>query len=191
MSVAVARGHGGNGGGDDPSCPPPRPIGNGCRGVGGLKATRETGGRDGGSKGTHKETRNLGLKKVMDEYGPLKIQFEFNDKGTMLHLVENSARWSNLVGELVREYPDVLPFLAQNRGGEESGGLGTAHGQSQPPANVLQVQWDKQIDYWLDPKHAARAGQNAQNWAKSKVFCRHGSRSLAVLRDQQMESSAT
>ncbi|GKG19446.1 hypothetical protein Tco_0376545, partial [Tanacetum coccineum] len=75
-------------------------------GVGGRKATRggKGGGRDGGSKGTRKETRNLGLKKAVDEYGPLKIRFEFNDKGTMLHLGENSTRWSNLVGELVREY---------------------------------------------------------------------------------------
>nr|GEW35563.1 hypothetical protein [Tanacetum cinerariifolium] len=43
-----------------------------------------------------------------------------------------------------------------------------------------------QIDYWLDPKHAARAAQNGQNQAKNKVFC-----SLAILRDQQMESSVT
>ncbi|GJX30113.1 hypothetical protein Tco_0238192 [Tanacetum coccineum] len=138
MSATVARGHGGDGGGDDPSRPPPRPIGIGCRGVGGRKATR------GGSKqGTHKETRNLWLKKVTDEYGPLKIRFEFNDKGMTLHLSENFTRWNNL------------------------------------------------IDYWLDPKHAARVAQNAQNRAKSKVFCRQGSHSLAVFRDHQMESSAT
>ncbi|GJW75006.1 hypothetical protein Tco_0134376 [Tanacetum coccineum] len=87
MSATVARGHGGDGGGDDPSRPPPRPIGIGCRGVGGRKATR------GGSKqGTHKETRNLWLKKVTDEYGPLKIRFEFNDKGMTLHLSENFTR---------------------------------------------------------------------------------------------------
>ncbi|GJS37882.1 hypothetical protein Tco_0536264 [Tanacetum coccineum] len=85
MSAAVERGHNGDGGGDDPSRPPPRPIGTSCRGVGGRKATRG-GGIDGGSNGTRKETRNLGLKIVVDEYGPLKIRFEFNDKGTMLHL---------------------------------------------------------------------------------------------------------
>ncbi|GKB94333.1 hypothetical protein Tco_0980470 [Tanacetum coccineum] len=39
------------------------------------------------------------------EKPPGEIRFEFNDKGTMLHLSENSARWSNLVGELVREFP--------------------------------------------------------------------------------------
>ncbi|GJT66340.1 hypothetical protein Tco_1017820 [Tanacetum coccineum] len=34
MSAAVARGHGDDGGGDDPSRPLPRPIGLGCRGFG-------------------------------------------------------------------------------------------------------------------------------------------------------------
>ncbi|GJW12135.1 hypothetical protein Tco_1577962 [Tanacetum coccineum] len=33
--------------------------------------------------------------------------------------------------------------------------------------SVGQTQWDKQIDFWLDPKHAARAAQNDQNQAKS------------------------
>ncbi|GJS77100.1 hypothetical protein Tco_0726981, partial [Tanacetum coccineum] len=75
MPAAVARGHDGDGSSDDPSPPPPCSIGTGCRGVRGRKATRvgKGGGRDGGSKGTRKETRNLGLKKVLDEYGPLKI----------------------------------------------------------------------------------------------------------------------
>nr|GEU58570.1 hypothetical protein [Tanacetum cinerariifolium] len=63
--------------------------------------------------------------------------------------------------------------------------------RSRPPTNVKQADWDTQIDYWLDPKNAVGAAQNAQNQAKSKVFCRQGSRSLAVLQDQQMESSET
>ncbi|GKC34899.1 ankyrin repeat-containing protein [Tanacetum coccineum] len=63
--------------------------------------------------------------------------------------------------------------------------------RSKPRPNVPQAQWDMQIDYWLDPKHAARAAQNAQNRARSTVFCLQGSRSLAILRDQQMESSST
>nr|GEX81825.1 ARID DNA-binding domain-containing protein [Tanacetum cinerariifolium] len=60
---------------------------------------------------------------------------------------------------------------------------------SKPPSNVPQAQWDMQVDYWLDPKHATRAAQKAQNQAWSTVFCWQGSRSLAILRDQQ--SSAT
>nr|GEW92455.1 retrotransposon protein, putative, Ty1-copia subclass [Tanacetum cinerariifolium] len=59
-------------------------------------------------------------------------------------------------------------------------GLGT-HGETK------NLGLRKTIDYWLDPKNTARALQNAQNQAKRKVFCRQGSRSLAVLRDQQDE----
>ncbi|GKA11206.1 hypothetical protein Tco_0690639, partial [Tanacetum coccineum] len=72
-----ARGHGGDGGGDDPSRPPAGPIGTGCRGVGSWKATKG-GDRDGGRK--------------------------VNDKGTMIHIGPTAARWSNLAGELVREF---------------------------------------------------------------------------------------
>ncbi|GJZ71719.1 hypothetical protein Tco_0635570 [Tanacetum coccineum] len=43
MSASVARGHGGDGGGDYLSRPPPCPIGTGFQGVGGQKATREAG----------------------------------------------------------------------------------------------------------------------------------------------------
>nr|GEV27426.1 hypothetical protein [Tanacetum cinerariifolium] len=52
---------------------------------------------------------------------------------------------------------------------------------------LMPLDWDKQIAFWLDPKNLSRATQNAQNWAKSMVICRHGSRSLAVLRDMQEE----
>ncbi|GKD09517.1 hypothetical protein Tco_1189202, partial [Tanacetum coccineum] len=38
-----------------------------------------------------------------------------------------------------------------------------------PPTNIKQAYRDMQIDYWLDPKHVARALQNAQNRAKSKM----------------------
>ncbi|GJW77044.1 importin subunit alpha-2-like protein [Tanacetum coccineum] len=34
MSATVSRGQSGDGGGDDPSCPPARPSGTGCRDVG-------------------------------------------------------------------------------------------------------------------------------------------------------------
>ncbi|GJU79754.1 RNA-directed DNA polymerase, eukaryota [Tanacetum coccineum] len=41
--------------------------------------------------------------------------------------------------------------------------------RSRRPANITLADWDKQIDFWLDPRNAARALQNAQNWAKSKM----------------------
>nr|GEU58591.1 hypothetical protein [Tanacetum cinerariifolium] len=41
------------------------------------------------------------------------------------------------------------------------------------------------IAFWADPKNAAWCVQNAQNWEKSMVICRQGSRPLVVLRDRQ------
>ncbi|GJX31366.1 RNA-directed DNA polymerase, eukaryota, partial [Tanacetum coccineum] len=59
------------------------------------------------------------------------------------------------------------------------------------PSYIFEVNWDAQIMFWNDPKNRARATQNKQNRAKSKVVCRQGSRSIAALRDMHMESSAT
>ncbi|GKD60867.1 hypothetical protein Tco_1298376, partial [Tanacetum coccineum] len=119
ISTTVARGHGGDGGGDDPSRPPPHSIRIGFRGVGGRKATREA-----GRLGTSGETRNLGLKKITDEWGPLKIRFEWNDKGTMLHLDENFVQWSNLIGEIAREYLMYYPSWNQIKEEKKAGVLG-------------------------------------------------------------------
>ncbi|GKD33717.1 hypothetical protein Tco_1249226 [Tanacetum coccineum] len=47
--------------------------------------------------------------------------------------------------------------------------LGILRHPSRPPPNIKQQDLDKQIDYWLDPINAARALQNAQNRAKSKM----------------------
>ncbi|GJX48308.1 hypothetical protein Tco_0273498 [Tanacetum coccineum] len=56
---------------------------------------------------------------------------------------------------------------------------------------VLEKIRDEQIRYWSDPKNMARCAQNAQNQAKSTVVCRQVSRTLAALRDRQMQSFAT
>ncbi|GKA20092.1 hypothetical protein Tco_0700081, partial [Tanacetum coccineum] len=37
------------------------------------------------------------------------------------------------------------------------------------PSYISEVDWDKQISFWNDPKNLSRAAQNKQNWAKSKV----------------------
>ncbi|GKD50722.1 hypothetical protein Tco_1279698 [Tanacetum coccineum] len=68
MSTAVARGHVGDGGGDDPSHPPLRLIHTGCRGTGGQKPNK--GGRRAGRLGTRVETKNLELRKLTNEWGP-------------------------------------------------------------------------------------------------------------------------
>ncbi|GJU27268.1 reverse transcriptase domain-containing protein [Tanacetum coccineum] len=116
--------HGGDGGGEPPLNP--RQIGHSCRGVGGQKATRggRGGGKDGGRKGVRKETMILALKKDVDEYGPLKIKFEWNDQGMMLQIGPNTVWWSNFIGELVRDFrcntlPGVLSRSPRRRTSKE------------------------------------------------------------------------
>ncbi|GJX89681.1 hypothetical protein Tco_0341695, partial [Tanacetum coccineum] len=183
MSADVARGHGG----DDR--PLSRQIFTDCQGMGGQKPNM--GGKRAGRLGTREETRNLGLRKITDEWGPQKIRFEFNDRGTLLPLDDHAALWSNLIGEIVREFPMHYPSWHKIKPEKKAGVMGTLRTRdvegiiSRPPPNIKQLDWNKQIDYWVDAKNAARALQNAQNQAKSKVFCRQGSRSRVVIRDMQ------
>ncbi|GJZ64313.1 hypothetical protein Tco_0620734 [Tanacetum coccineum] len=72
----------------------------------------------------------------------------------------------------------------------EDGTYGVEGIRSRYPANISVADWDAQIAFWSNP-NVARCAQNARNRPKSTVICRQGSRSLAVLRDRQMESSAT
>ncbi|GKC12053.1 hypothetical protein Tco_1008835 [Tanacetum coccineum] len=73
MSVDVARGHSGDGGGDDR--PPSHHIPTGCGGCLGNqgKGTRKPnlGGRRAGRQHTRQETQNLGLKAITDKSGPV------------------------------------------------------------------------------------------------------------------------
>ncbi|GJS30699.1 hypothetical protein Tco_0491319 [Tanacetum coccineum] len=73
MSADVARGHDGDGGGDDR--PPPYQIPTGCGGCLG-KGTRKPnlGGRRAGRMHTRQKTRNLGLKTITDKIGPVPIR---------------------------------------------------------------------------------------------------------------------
>nr|GEW67562.1 ankyrin repeat-containing protein [Tanacetum cinerariifolium] len=59
------------------------------------------------------------------------------------------------------------------------------------PSHISEADWDAQLAFWNDPKNLARAAQNKQNRAKSKVVCRQGSRSIAAFRDMHMETSTT
>nr|GEU65220.1 hypothetical protein [Tanacetum cinerariifolium] len=65
-SIDVARGHGGDCDSDDR--PPPRQLAGGCRGKGTRKPNLR--GRKAGMMHIRKETRNLKLRKIMDELGP-------------------------------------------------------------------------------------------------------------------------
>nr|GEU56111.1 hypothetical protein [Tanacetum cinerariifolium] len=57
----------------------------------GRPKSHQGGGRDGGSKGTRKETRNLRLKACMDAYGPLKIR-EFSMYYLAWHKIKKEKR---------------------------------------------------------------------------------------------------
>ncbi|GKA44548.1 hypothetical protein Tco_0737272 [Tanacetum coccineum] len=71
------------------------------------KGTRKSnlGGRKVGRLNTRKETRNLGLRKITDQFGPQAIWFEWSDKGTLMPLGDHAAHWANLLGEIIQEFP--------------------------------------------------------------------------------------
>nr|GEV78938.1 hypothetical protein [Tanacetum cinerariifolium] len=168
------------------------------------------------------ETRNLGLKKIIDDKGPVPIRFEWDDKKTLMSLGDHASHWSNYLGELIREmplyYPSWQKVLVERKArvltkighlqklyNTNKASLKAAHWVINPktetydvesirkrrPQNIILADWDAQIAFWNDPRNQARAAQNRQNQAKSTVVCRQGSRSLARLRDQMMESSTT
>ncbi|GJY06631.1 hypothetical protein Tco_0373685 [Tanacetum coccineum] len=89
MSADVARGHGSDSGSNDR--PPPHQLVGGCQGSGKGTQKPNLRGRKAGRMHTHKETRNLGLRKIMDELGLQPIRFEWKDNGTMLPLGDHSA----------------------------------------------------------------------------------------------------
>ncbi|GJX70094.1 hypothetical protein Tco_0307265 [Tanacetum coccineum] len=78
------------------------------------KGTRKAnlGGRKAGRLHTRQETRNLGLKKITDDKGPVPIRFEWDDKKTMMPLGGHASHWSIPWG-LTREDAFVLPMLAE------------------------------------------------------------------------------
>nr|GEX09452.1 hypothetical protein [Tanacetum cinerariifolium] len=52
-----------------------------------------------------KRARNLGLKKITDEKGPVPIRFEWDDRKTLMPLGDHASHSSNYLGELIREMP--------------------------------------------------------------------------------------
>nr|GEZ98110.1 hypothetical protein [Tanacetum cinerariifolium] len=109
MSADVARGHDDDGDGDDR--PPTHHIPTGCDSCfinrGTLKPN--LGGRKAGMLHTHQETRNLGLKKITNDKGPVPIRFEWDDKKTLMPLGEHASHWYNYLRELIKEMPLYYP----------------------------------------------------------------------------------
>ncbi|GJV40601.1 hypothetical protein Tco_1419041 [Tanacetum coccineum] len=221
----VARGHGGDGGGDDR--PPPYQIPTGCGGCLGNrgKGTQKPnlGGRRASRLHTRQETRNLGLKAITNKSGPVLIRFEYGDRETLMPLGNHASHWANYLGELVRElslhYPSWRQMLPERKAGvvakigtqfdfrphmesdrwpqiyagiqqhlqkiyngkkaalkerhwvpDEDGTYDVERIRRGRPSHISKVDWDAQIAFWNDPKNLARAAQNKQNRAKSKVM---------------------
>nr|GEU42340.1 hypothetical protein [Tanacetum cinerariifolium] len=146
MSADVARGHGG-------------------------KGTRKSnlGGRKAGRLHTLQETRNLGLKKITDDKGPVPIQFEWDDKKTMMALGDHASHWSNYLGDLIREMPLYCPSWRQVPAERKVAIMTKIGVRKRCPENITSADWDAQIAFWNDPKNQARAAQNRQNRAKSTM----------------------
>ncbi|GJW56760.1 hypothetical protein Tco_0103491 [Tanacetum coccineum] len=145
MSADVARGHGGDGGGDDR--PPPYQVPTGCGGCLGNrgKGTRKPnlGGRKTRAGTYRQEHREPGLKAITDKSGPIPIRFEVDDRETLMPLGDHAAHWANYLGELVRELPLLYPSWRQMSPERKAGvvakiGFGLRpHMESGPLAQIL------------------------------------------------------
>nr|GEW64889.1 hypothetical protein [Tanacetum cinerariifolium] len=119
MSADVARGHGGDGGGDDR--PPPYQVPTRCggylgnRGKGAQKPN--LGGRRAGRLHTCQETQNLRLKAITDKSGPVPIRFDVDDRETLMSLGDHAAHWANYLGVVAKigTQFDLRPHMESDR----------------------------------------------------------------------------
>ncbi|GJR19181.1 homeodomain-containing protein [Tanacetum coccineum] len=143
MSADVARGHDGDGGGDDR--PYTKYHGKGTR-------KPNLGGRRAGRQHTCQETRNLGLKAITDKSGPVPIRFEFGDRETLMPLDPG-----------VTCVPNVNLI---------AGHLSIAAIQQLPTkgSTMKEGQLDAQIAFWNGPQETVPgAAQNKQNRESAKM----------------------
>nr|GEW28186.1 hypothetical protein [Tanacetum cinerariifolium] len=99
MSADVARGHDGDGDGDDR--PPPYHVPTGCKGP----RKPNLGGKKAGRLHTRQETRNLGLKAITDKNGSIPIRFEVDERETLMPLGDHAAHWVNYLGSSLGSCP--------------------------------------------------------------------------------------
>ncbi|GKA01651.1 hypothetical protein Tco_0674316 [Tanacetum coccineum] len=97
-------------------------------------------------------------------------------------LGEHAAHWANYLGEIVREMPLNYPSWRQIYNGKKAAlkerywipdsdeTYNLERIRQTRPSHISEVNWDAQIAFWNDPKNLARAAQNKQNRAKSKVM---------------------
>ncbi|GJR17965.1 retrotransposon protein, putative, ty3-gypsy subclass [Tanacetum coccineum] len=180
-----------------------------------FKGTRKPnlGGRKVGRLHTPQETRNLRLKKITDDKGPgdsfvlpswQKVPAEqkaaiLTKIGTQFDLKPHmqSQRWTDINAGIQQHLQKLYNTNKASLKAKhwvinpETGTYDMESIRQRRPENITPADWDAQLAFWNDPRNLARAAQNRQNRAKSTVVCRQGSRSLARLRDQMMESSST
>ncbi|GJS25257.1 hypothetical protein Tco_0453889 [Tanacetum coccineum] len=172
MLADVARGHSGDGGSDD--CPPPHQIGGDCQ----CKGTRKPnlGGRKASRLNIRKETETSDRQGVLDAL-PFLAQHPGREEGE-----DPGKEWAPhaIRSQELEKYQYGHPAA-----------FGKDLHRQQVGVEGEALDWDAQIAFWSDPKNVARCAKNKLNFAKSTVICRHGSWSLAVLRDMQMQSFDT
>ncbi|GJV60440.1 putative ribonuclease H-like domain-containing protein [Tanacetum coccineum] len=162
------------------------------------KGTRKPnlGDRRAGRMHTRQETQNLGLKAITDKSGPVPIRFEVNDRETLMPLGDYAVHWANYLGELTQfdlrphmesdRWPQIYAGIQQHLQKiyngkkaalkerywvpEEDGTYDLERLRRGRPSYISEVDWDAQLAFWNDPKNLARAAQNKQNRAKSKVM---------------------
>ncbi|GJU37993.1 reverse transcriptase domain-containing protein [Tanacetum coccineum] len=170
MSADVARGHDGDGGGDDR--PPPYQIGGGCRGKGTRKHNL------GGRKANRLNTRTLMplgdhaahwanlLREIVREF-PMHYRSWHNIPA------EKKAGVLGKIGQhLEKIYTDNKSALKAEHWvpNPEDGTYDVEHIRSRRPANTSQADWDAKIAFWSDPKNAARCAQNKLTGQRARSY---------------------
>ncbi|GJV72225.1 retrotransposon gag domain, retroviral aspartyl protease [Tanacetum coccineum] len=173
----VARGHGGDGG--DDNRPPFTP--------GKITQKPNLGGRKAGRLHTCQEIQNLGLKKIIDDKGPILIRFEWDDKKTMMPLGPVQKEAAICEQRLGSTQFDLKPHMQSQRWTDINAGsqqhfaklYNTKHGfplvgalgykpqtgrvpawrasGSDVPRTLPPADWDAQLAFWNDPRNLARA----------------------------------
>ncbi|GKA53224.1 hypothetical protein Tco_0746539 [Tanacetum coccineum] len=159
MSADVARGHGGDGGGDDR--PPP------------YQGTRKPkfGGMREGRLQIPARRPDIGLKAISDKSGPVPNPTQFDSASPIGYLTAGHKCFAGIHQHLQKIYNGRrLTLKRKIVVPEEDGTYDLERIRRGRLSYISEVDWDAQLAFWNDPKNLARAAQNKQNRAKSKVM---------------------
>nr|GEV81763.1 hypothetical protein [Tanacetum cinerariifolium] len=184
--TSIARGHGGDGGGDPPQAP------------------RRLGSRNTGKRDKRGVTGNYELKKAVEKYGPQEIEFEWKDqKRCCISAIIPAASfqdrpspcWATRRGYQTRHRGLSLQIVLgqKNKYKQEmwtnKGGLGAVDQiRRDRPNDMTLHNWNKLVDSWIDSKKAYRAELNSHNRLANKIVSLQGSRSLAQSRHRYSQN---